>query len=161
MCPYAVVAYLCVCVCVWVFRCLLTSSSTRLAGSDSVSGRCIQQAHVRHLDSGPSLSYKLAGSLSKLSPPLCIPLLHTWIKEIQVLLYVISRDILQRVLQSWKDLFIVATRSFLTFRQQNHLLHDTDVAITFITKFFAIKMDARISLHYGVWKIYTGTYTSF
>lgn len=68
----------CVCVCaVCVFRHVLTSSRASLAALAPLSAGHVQQAHVRHLDSGSSLSYQLPGSLSQLSPSLCIPLLHT------------------------------------------------------------------------------------
>lgn len=82
--------YVCFCWCVWVFVCVLTSSRASLAALSSLSAGHVQHAHVRHLDSGSSLSYQLPGSLSQLSPPLCIPLLHTQIctKKFQWLLYV-------------------------------------------------------------------------
>lgn len=65
------------CVYVGVFRCLLTSSGASLAALASFSARRVQQAHFRHLDTRSSFSYQLPGSLSQLSAPLCIPLLHT------------------------------------------------------------------------------------
>lgn len=69
------------CVCMFasadVVRCVLTSSRASFAALASLHARRVQQAHVGHLDSGSSLSYQLPGSLSQLSPPLCVPLLHT------------------------------------------------------------------------------------
>ena len=83
--------YACCCwllCCVWVFGCVLTSSWASLAALASLSAGRVQQTHVRHLDSGSCLSYQLPGSFSQLSPPLCIPLLHTqkWTKDFQLLL---------------------------------------------------------------------------
>lgn len=55
--------------------CEPTSSRARLAAF--AGARCVQEAHVGHLHSGSSLGYQLPGSLSQLSSPLSIPLLHT------------------------------------------------------------------------------------
>lgn len=72
----------CVCVCAF-FSTLLTSNQAGLATSASVRAGRVRQAHLRHLDSGPSLSNQLPGSLSQLPPPLSVPLLQEQCRQTQ------------------------------------------------------------------------------
>lgn len=59
---------------------VLTCNWACPAAFASFCSRRVQQAHLRHLDSGSCFGYQLSGSLSQLSPPLRVPLLHKAIK---------------------------------------------------------------------------------